>query len=103
MSDPARGRVHHRRVRVLSRFGLHLLPASRLVAAAKRYRCQVTLARPDGPEAPVDSVISVLGLGAGPGEELVLRARGAGASTAVRELAALFAAGLGGDGPADAS
>jgi len=102
VADTGRGPVHERRVRVVSRHGLHALPAARLVAVAGQFQSQVTLARVGEPETLIDSVMAVLSLGAGAGEELVLRARGSDALAAVQSLAGLFAAGLGGDGPGDA-
>ncbi|ONK15551.1 HPr family phosphocarrier protein [Streptomyces sp. MP131-18] len=80
-----------RTVAVGSRSGLHARPASLLVQAAARQPVTVTIARQG--HAPVDarSLLSVLALGAGPGEPVVLAAEGDGADAAIAELAALVA------------
>ncbi|MDT0310113.1 HPr family phosphocarrier protein [Streptomyces sp. DSM 44917] len=87
-----------RTVVIGSRSGLHARPAALLVQAATRQPVRVTIAREGG--APVDagSLLSVLALGAGAGESVVLAAEGEGAEAAVAELAALVAQDL--DAPA---
>lgn len=83
-----------RTVVIGSRSGLHARPASLLVRAAARQPVPVTIARAGG--APVDarSLLSVLALGAGPGDSVVLAAEGEGAEAAVEALAALVAEDL---------
>ncbi len=80
-----------RTVIIGSRSGLHARPASLLVQAAARQPVPVTIARRG--QAPVDarSLLSVLALGAGPGEPVVLAAEGDGAEAALAELAELVA------------
>ncbi|RBM24336.1 HPr family phosphocarrier protein [Streptomyces sp. PT12] len=87
-----------RTVVIGSRSGLHARPASLLVRAAARQPVRVTIARRG--QAPVDarSLLSVLALGAGHGEPVVLAAEGEGAEAALAELAALVADDL--EGPA---
>ncbi len=83
-----------RRVRVGSRVGLHARPASLFVQAASRQSVSVTIAK-DGAD-PVDarSILSVIGLGAACGDEVILSADGEGAEVALDELAALVASDL---------
>ncbi|MTE17816.1 HPr family phosphocarrier protein [Streptomyces sp. TRM43335] len=83
-----------RTVVIGSRSGLHARPASLFVQAAARRPVEVTIAR-EG-QAPVDarSLLSVLALGAGHGDSVVLTAEGEGAEEAVEELAGLLASDL---------
>ena len=83
-----------RRVMVGSRVGLHARPASLFVQAASRQSVSVTIAK-DGAD-PVDarSILSVIGLGAACGDEVILSADGEGAELALDELAALVASDL---------
>ncbi len=83
-----------RRVIVGSRVGLHARPASLFVQAASRQSVSVTIAK-DGAD-PVDarSILSVIGLGAACGDEVILSADGEGAEVALDELAALVASDL---------
>jgi phosphocarrier protein len=83
-----------RRVTVGSRVGLHARPAALFVQAASRQTVLVTVAK-DGAD-PVDarSILSVIGLGAACGDEVILSASGEGAEAALDELAALVASDL---------
>ncbi|MFD3487436.1 HPr family phosphocarrier protein [Streptomyces sp. NPDC058665] len=73
-----------------SRSGLHARPATLFVQTAVRQPVTVTIARDD--RGPVDarSLLSVMGLGAGHGDSVVLAAEGDGAEAALEELAALL-------------
>ncbi|SOD60719.1 phosphocarrier protein [Streptomyces zhaozhouensis] len=73
--------------------GLHARPAALLVQAAANQPVPVTLAREGGDPVDARSLLSVLALGAGHGERVVLAAEGEGAEAAVEALAALVAAG----------
>ena len=77
-----------------SRVGLHARPAALFVQLAARQPVPVTIAKPG--QEPVDarSILSVIGLGAACGDEIVLTAEGAGAETALDELAQLVATDL---------
>ena len=83
-----------RRVIVGSRVGLHARPASLVVQAASRQSVAVTIAK--GGADPVDarSILSVIGLGAACGDQVILSADGEGAELALDELAALVASDL---------
>lgn len=88
-----------RTVVIGSASGLHARPASLFVQAAARRPVRVTIAR-EG-QAPVDarSLLSVLALGAGHGDRVVLAAEGEGAETAVEELAGLLESDLDAEEP----
>ncbi len=79
-----------RRVTVASSVGLHARPAALFTQAAAKAPVPVTIAKPD--EEPVDakSILMVLTLGVGHGEEVVLSAEGDGAEAALEELVALL-------------
>lgn len=81
-----------RRVIVGSSVGLHARPAALFVKAAAAQPVPVTIGVGDG--APVDarSLLSVMGLNARGGDEVVLRADGPQAEAALSELAAVIAA-----------
>jgi phosphocarrier protein len=76
------------------RAGLHLRAASRIAEAAARQPVPVTVRTLDRPAVPADSVLSLLGLGALCGTELILEAYGPEAAGALASLAELFAADL---------
>lgn len=81
-----------RRVTVGSSVGLHARPATLFTKAAAAQAVNVTIAA--GDRGPVDarSILSVLGLGVGSGEEVVLAAEdGADSEAAVEALAELLA------------
>ncbi|GAA2542656.1 HPr family phosphocarrier protein [Pseudonocardia hydrocarbonoxydans] len=84
-----------RRVTVGSSVGLHARPATLFTKAAAAQPVKVTIAA--GDRGPVDarSILSVLGLGVGSGEEVVLSAEdGADSEAAVTALAELLATDL---------
>lgn len=83
-----------RRVRVGSEVGLHARPAALFVQAAGRLGVPVTIAKPGGEPVDARSILSVLGLDAKGGDEVILAAAGAGADAALDELAALVARNL---------
>ncbi|MBL0124044.1 MAG: phosphoenolpyruvate--protein phosphotransferase [Betaproteobacteria bacterium] len=74
--------------------GLHARPAAVLAAAAKKFRADVRLLRGKD-EANAKSVVSVMVLSTQAGDSIRVQASGADAAQAVRELAALLAAGCG--------
>jgi phosphocarrier protein HPr len=83
-----------RSVRVGSSVGLHARPAALFTQAAAKAPVPVTIAKAGG--APVDarSILLVLTLGVGHGDEVVLRAEGDGADEALDQLAELLATDL---------
>lgn len=84
-----------RRVAVGSSVGLHARPAALFTRAAAKVGVPVTIAKVGG-EGPVDarSILLVLTLGVGPGDEVVIAADGEGADAALDHLAALLASDL---------
>jgi phosphocarrier protein len=81
-----------RRVIVGSSVGLHARPAALFVKAAAAQPVPVTIGVGDGEPVDARSLLSVMGLGARGGDEVVLRADGPEAEAALRELAAVIAA-----------
>jgi phosphocarrier protein HPr len=79
-----------RRVVVQSPVGLHARPAALFVKAASGSGLQVTMSKGDGPAVPASSILSVLTLNVGHGDEVILRAAGDGADAVLDELAALL-------------
>jgi phosphocarrier protein HPr len=80
-----------RTVTVVNREGFHLRAASLLVSSARRFDSTISIAKGnhvvDGKSTP----LQLLGLGAGQGERLVLKAIGPDARDALDVLAGLFA------------
>jgi phosphocarrier protein HPr len=79
-----------RRVVVQSPGGLHARPAALFAKAASGSGLQVTMSKGDGPAVPASSILSVLTLDVGHGDEVTLRADGDGADAVLDELAALL-------------
>ncbi|KAB2351486.1 HPr family phosphocarrier protein [Actinomadura rudentiformis] len=80
-----------RNVKIESKVGLHARPAAMFVQTAARAAGDVTVAKRGGGD-PVNakSILSVLGLDARHGEEIVISADGDGADALLDELEALL-------------
>lgn len=74
--------------------GLHARPAARFTQAAAATGVPVTIGRPDAPPVLASSILLVMSLGLGHGEEVVLHAPDASGEPALDELAALLAVDL---------
>lgn len=83
-----------RHVVVGSKVGLHARPAALFVQAAARQAVPVSIGKPGSELVDARSILSVLGLDARGGDEVILSADGPGAQTALDELAALVASDL---------
>ncbi len=73
--------------------GLHARPAAIFAQAAAEQTLEVTIARPGVPAGEAldaSSVLSLMSLGAGKGDTVVLRADGEGAEQALDALAAVL-------------
>lgn len=80
-----------RTVKIASASGLHARPAAIFSKAAGEQPAQVTIAKSGGGSAvPASSILMLMTLGAGHGDEVTLRAEGDGADEAVDALAALL-------------
>ena len=79
-----------RTVTVASSVGLHARPASLFAQAAAKVGVPVTLTSAAGKSVNAASILGVLSLGIGHGEEVTLAAEGEGADAAVEELATLL-------------
>lgn len=77
-------------VSIGSRTGLHARPAATFVQAAAQAPVPVTIAVDGKPPVPARSLLGVLTLGAGYGDQVTLTAEGDQAETALEELAALL-------------
>jgi phosphocarrier protein HPr len=78
-----------RRVTVGTDAGLHARPAALFVQAAARTPLAVTVAKDGRGAVDAKSILSVLGLDARRGEEIVISADGEGADAVLDELAAV--------------
>jgi phosphocarrier protein len=83
-----------RRVVIASKVGLHARPAATFVKAVQRCATPVTIAKGDDAGVDAASILNVLALGAGCGDEVVLRADGEGGEQALDELVALLSQDL---------
>ncbi|HKS44556.1 MAG TPA: HPr family phosphocarrier protein [Amycolatopsis sp.] len=82
------------KVKIGSPVGLHARPAGLFVKAAAKHGGSVTIGRPGADPVDARSVLSVLSLTIGHGEEVVLRAEGENADTALAELSQLLVSDL---------
>jgi len=82
------------RVVIGSSVGLHARPASQFVKAATATSSDVRIGRPDSDLVDARSMLSVLSLAIGHGEEVVLRADGDGADAALTELSRMLESDL---------
>ncbi|WP_328665633.1 HPr family phosphocarrier protein [Streptomyces sp. NBC_00322] len=73
-----------------SRSGLHARPAATFVQAAARAPVPVTIAVDGKPSVPAGSLLGVMTLGAGYGDQVTLTAEGDQTEAALEELADLL-------------
>ena len=78
-----------RTVTIGSKSGLHARPAAIFVQNAKGFQCQITLLKNEK-TANAKSILSVLALGAEQGDQVVLKAEGDDAVSAVDSLTELL-------------
>lgn len=86
--------MHSRTAVVASRVGLHARPAALFARAAGAVGVPVTIGLAGQDPVDAASVLRVLTLGVGHGDEVVLRAEGDAAPAALAELAALLESDL---------
>lgn len=86
--------MSERRVVVGSSVGLHARPAALFTQAAAKAGLPVTIAKAGGKPVDARSILLVLTLGVGHGDEVVLAADGDGADAALDGLADLLASDL---------
>ncbi|WP_058235894.1 HPr family phosphocarrier protein [Devriesea agamarum] len=79
-----------RTVTIASASGLHARPAAIFSKAAAGQPVAVTIEKAGGKPVRASSILMLMTLGAGHGEEVTLRAEGEGAEEAVSALAALL-------------
>ena len=70
--------------------GLHARPAAMFVQAAGKAPMDITIGKPGEDSVNAKSILSVMGLGAKSGEEVVLTATGDGAEQILADLAAMI-------------
>ena len=83
-----------RTVTLGSKSGLHARPAAVFVQKAREFQSQITVAKNDK-AVNGKSILSILTLGAKQGDQVVLKANGDDAQTAVNKLATLLEEDLG--------
>jgi phosphocarrier protein len=81
---------------IVNVLGLHARAATKLVQIASRHRAEVELEL-EGQRANAKSVMGVLLLACGMGAQLIVRARGEDAESAVRAIGELIASRFGED------
>ena len=98
-ADPSQSRepALEARIRITSPHGLHARPAARFVRTASAFDAEVEVTNVDKGRGPANarSLNALATLAVGQGEEVLVRATGAGASEALAALEALAAGGFG--------
>ncbi|WP_190822825.1 HPr family phosphocarrier protein [Saccharopolyspora pogona] len=86
--------MFERRVTVASKVGLHARPAALVAKAAAAQTVKITIRKDDTDPVEAGSILGLMTLGAGHGDEVVLAAEGEGAEAALDHLARLVASDL---------
>ena len=79
-----------RTVAIASKVGLHARPASIFTQAVSASGVDVTIAKPGGAPMDASSILMVMSMGVGNGEEVVLEAEGPEADRVLDELVELL-------------
>jgi phosphocarrier protein HPr len=83
-----------KRVTVASKVGLHARPAALVAKAAAAQPVAVNIAKAGGDPVAAGSVLNLMTLAAGHGDEVIISAEGEGAEAAVQAVAELVASDL---------
>jgi len=83
-----------KRVTVASKVGLHARPAATVAKAAAAQPVAVNIAKAGGDPVAAGSVLNLMTLAAGYGDEVIISAEGEGAEAAVEAIAELVATDL---------
>ena len=83
-----------RRVTIMAASGLHARPASLFTQAAGGCGVDVLVGREGGPAVDASSILMVMSLGIGHGDEVLLTSEDPGADAALDRLAAMLATDL---------
>jgi phosphocarrier protein len=86
--------VPGRRITIVNELGLHARAAARFVKLAARFSAAIKVAK-DGQQVSGSSILGLMMLAAGPGDEIEISAEGDEADRAIAELCELVAAGFG--------
>lgn len=89
-------------ITVINPTGIHARPAAAIVAAIKPFSCGVMLEKA-GEQANARSLVGLMGLDIGFGDEVVVLAKGPDQQAAIEALSAAIASGLGEEGADEAS
>ena len=73
-----------------NRVALHARPAALFVEMSNRYQCRIQVSNARGKDANGKSILGILSLNIGPGEEISILAEGDDAEEAVASIMALF-------------
>jgi phosphocarrier protein len=73
-----------------NKVGLHARPAALFVEMSNRYQCRIRVSNAKGEDANGKSILGILSLDIGPGEEISILAEGDDAEEAVASILALF-------------
>ena len=79
-----------RQATIASASGLHARPAKLFVQAVQEKKVPVTIAAQGGPDLNAGSILSLMGLGAGHGTVVTLKAEGEAGQQALDELVGLL-------------
>ncbi|MEV0696666.1 HPr family phosphocarrier protein [Saccharopolyspora sp. NPDC050389] len=86
--------MFERRVTVASKVGLHARPAALVAKAAAAQPVKITIRKDDTDPVEAGSILGLMTLGAGHGDEVVLAAEGEGAEAALDHVAQLVSSDL---------
>lgn len=81
------------KVAIAAQVGLHARPAARFVKAAGGCGCDVRIGRPEEQDVDAKSILAVLSLGVGCGEEVVVSTEGSAATAALDMLVGILRRG----------
>ncbi len=81
--------VKEKKVELVNKTGLHARPASLFVQKANNFKSDIKVEY-DGKEVNAKSILSIMGLGAGCGAQVTIKADGEDAEEAVKELVDLI-------------
>lgn len=85
--------MYKEKVTLVNEIGLHARPASIFIREAVKHACDINVEK-DGRSYNAKSIMSVLSMSAGKGEEIIIKAQGEGEKEAVQALVDLVENGL---------